>query len=108
MTNKTNVIYSFRQDIIPKKRVELENLYNEFAEQYSIEVNKGDLIVAQNFNRPGIEISPNQTEGKILSIIASKPFSELEIKLSENYLNSGFSIFETKNLKFIQVNYKKQ
>jgi len=108
MTNKTKAIYSFRSDLPPERKSKLEKLYNEFAEQYSIEVNKGNLIVAQNFNRPGIEIFPEQKEGKITDILALKPLQELEIKLTENHVKHGFSIFETKDIKYIQVNYKKE
>ncbi len=91
-----------------EKREELEKLYNEFVGQYSIALTKGKLIVIESSNRPGIEISPEKNEGEIVSILALKPVSELEIKLFKHDFTCGFSIFKTKNNNYITLNNKKQ
>lgn len=89
---------------IPEDNVkELTELYNKFISQYKIRLTKGGLVVKERNNHSGIVISPE--EGEIYGVISLKPASELEIVLKENDLKYEFLLFETKDSKYILVNY---
>jgi hypothetical protein len=101
MANETKVKYLFESE---EEKAKLEKLYNNFISQYDIKPHKTELIVKKTANNVGIEISPK--EGSIFQITAIKPTSKLEIKLKDNDLRRrGSSMFETKDNKFIIVNY---
>jgi hypothetical protein len=104
MTDESNVIYQTESE---EEYEELKKLYNEFAKQYDIKINKGKLVVIESEDKKGIEIFPQQKKVKIIAIFALKPASELETILTKNNIKIGFSFFETKDNKTIVVNYKK-
>jgi hypothetical protein len=82
----------------------MQELYNKFIEKYKIRLTKGGLFVKERCNNSGIIISPE--EGEIYGVASLKPSSELELTLKENdYSKDGFLLFETKDSKFILVNY---
>jgi hypothetical protein len=82
----------------------MKDLYSKFTEQYKIRLTKGRLIVKERRDNSGIIISPE--EGEIFGVISLKPSSELELTLKENDCSKdGFLLFETKDSKFILLNY---
>lgn len=117
MLAKPDVIYETESE---EKKEMCRKLYNKFAENYYICLNKNEgLIVTEmgggkECNKEGIKISPKQRRGKILSIfkIASsfKPNAapDLEMKLIMNDILQGFSIFKIEDNEIIQINYKYQ
>jgi hypothetical protein len=97
---------------IASEKGPLEKLYNEFAEQYSMEFNleTEELLVTEwalskDINKNGICIEPKSYNGKILGIESIKPVSELEIKLIKTNLLSAFSLFKTKDDRTIMVKH---
>jgi hypothetical protein len=103
MSDKPTAIYMVKSENDLK---EIEKIYNDFINQYDISIHRTELIVEKMVNGIGITISPK--EGDIYQISALKDGSELEIILKEIDLreNCESSIFETKDKKFIIVNYK--
>jgi hypothetical protein len=97
MTDKIEVKYLSNYNV-----ERLKELYNKFIEQYKIRLTEGGLIVKERRDEDGINIYPG--EGKIYRVFSLKPFSELEIMLKEN-MRDDFLLFETKDSKFILVNY---
>jgi predicted GH43/DUF377 family glycosyl hydrolase len=92
-----------------EKIKELEKVYNEFKEQYALDINKGRLIVKERFDKKCIEIFPEEKNGKILSIRALKPTSELEtklIKISWQYKNSSFKTKYNQTIE-VEMNHKR-
>ena len=102
-SKENHAIYSFEKE----KRPELKELYNQFINEYSIELNKGAILVTERFLKDGIEISPEKYKEEITNIIPLKPESELEIKLITKNVNFGFSLFKTKDNKTILIDYKR-
>ena len=99
MTDELNVNYLDSDNI----KV-MQELYNKFTEQYKIRLSKGGLSIKERPNNSGINISPE--EGEIYRIMSLKPASELELTLKENDSSmDGFLLFETKDSKFILLNY---
>jgi hypothetical protein len=99
MTDEINVNYSDGYDI----KI-MQELYDKFIKQYKIRLTKGGLSIKERLNNSGIIISPE--EGEIYGVRSLKPASELELTLKENDSSKdGFLLFETKDSKFILLNY---
>ncbi len=104
MADKNKAMYLTDSE---KNFKELNRLYDDFIKQYDIESNKSELIIKKRSDGEGIEISPKA--GEIFRIKLATLPSKLEIQLIESDWREGccYQIFETKDNKFIKVNYKK-
>jgi hypothetical protein len=100
MVRDSYIIYEAESE---EKKEKLKRLYGEFKEQYSPDITKGRLIVKERSGKDGIKISPEQTTGKIHTIGALKPASELEIKLIRFSWAYKDALFKTKNNEVIEV-----
>jgi hypothetical protein len=97
MTEEISIKY------LTKNIRELQELYNKFIEQYKIRLTGNTLIIKERGNNSGINISPE--EGEIYGVISLKPASELEFTLKENDTKGEFLLFQSKDSKFILLNY---